>query len=138
MPTELDELIGKRLKAARRLLGFKSARAFSRHHHIPNSTYFQHETGKRSLNPSMLLTYATHLNVTPDWIISGDQNNNTETAINLPLLRLILKKEVYALLQPNPQYHFDKVIEFCMASYTHAVRKTMDNESKKTGLPFIT
>ena len=124
MVTELDALIGRRLQIARKALGFKSARSFARHHDIPESTYSQHETGKRSLNPSILVTYSAHLNVTPGWIISGEKKtNSSETALNLPLLRSILKKELFGLLQPNAQHHFNKVIDFCIESYTYAAKK---------------
>lgn len=124
MVTELDVLIGRRLQAARKALGFKSARSFARHHKIPESTYSQHETGKRSLSPSTLLTYCAHLNITPDWVIAGTQKNkNDESMLDLSLLRSILKKELFGLLQPNAQHHFNKVIDFCIDAYTHAAKK---------------
>ena len=124
MVTELDAQIGRRLQIARKALGFKSARSFARHHNIPESTYSQHETGKRSLNPSILLTYCAHLNITPGWIISGAQKaKDNEDTLNLPLLRAILKKELFGLLQPNAQHHFNKIIDFCVESYTHATKK---------------
>ncbi len=68
---ELDILIGKRLQQARKALGFKSARSFARKHAIPESTYSQHETGKRSLNPTILLSYCERLNIHPGWLILG-------------------------------------------------------------------
>lgn len=124
MITELDIQIGRRLQVARKILGFKSARSFARHHNIPESTYSQHETGKRSLNPNTLLTYATHLNISPGWIISGEKKSRkVENSLNLPLLRSILKKELFGLLQPNAQHHFNKVIDFCIESYANAAKK---------------
>ncbi len=69
---ELDLLIGKRLQTARRALGFKSARSFARKHGIPESTYSQHETGKRSLNPTILVSYCERLKITPGWLITGE------------------------------------------------------------------
>lgn len=133
MVTELDILIGRRLQIARKALGFKSARSFARHHHIPESTYSQHETGKRSLNPSILLTYANHLNITPGWIISGEKKiSETESTLNLPLLRSILKKELFGLLQPNAQHHFNKVIDFCIESYANAAKKRAKSELECT------
>ena len=124
MVTELDAQIGRRLQVARKALGFKSARSFARHHNIPESTYSQHETGKRSLSPSILLTYCDQLKVTPGWIVSGTQKvKDNEDILNLPLLRSILKKELFGLLQPNAQHHFNKLIDFCVEAYTHAVKK---------------
>ena len=69
---ELDLLIGKRLQMARRALGFKSARSFARKHGIPESTYSQHETGKRSLNPTTLVAYCDRLKIDPGWLICGN------------------------------------------------------------------
>lgn len=83
---ELDIQIGKRLQIARKSLGFKSARSFARKHGIPESTYSQHETGKRSLNPTTMLTYCERLNVNPGWLITGQQTRTTTTGLNLSVL----------------------------------------------------
>ena len=63
--------IGLRLKAARKAASYKTACAFAKHHHIPVSTYSQHENGKRVLNADILLQYGELLNVSPGWILSG-------------------------------------------------------------------
>jgi transcriptional regulator with XRE-family HTH domain len=76
---ELDLLIGKRLQTARKALGFKSARSFARQHGIPESTYSQHETGKRSLNPTTMVAYCERLNVNPGWLVTGEDNTNVDT-----------------------------------------------------------
>ena len=67
----LDQEIGKRLRKARKLRGYKSARAFAIEHKIPESTYSQHETGKRSLSPEIVLRYCDCLAVDPGWLLSG-------------------------------------------------------------------
>ncbi len=74
---ELDILIGKRLQQARKALGFKSARSFARKHEIPESTYSQHETGKRSLNPTTMLGYCERLNIHPGWLMLGTTHDVT-------------------------------------------------------------
>lgn len=69
--SDLDQEIGKRLRKARKLRGYKSARAFAIEQKIPESTYSQHETGKRSLSPEIVLHYCDCLQVDPGWLLSG-------------------------------------------------------------------
>ena len=69
--SDLDQEIGKRLRKARKLRGYKSARAFAIEHKIPESTYSQHETGKRSLNPEIVLRYCECLAIDTGWLLSG-------------------------------------------------------------------
>lgn len=71
----LDQEIGKRLRKARKLRGYKSARAFAIEQKIPESTYSQHETGKRSLSPEIVLRYSECLKVGPGWLLSGHETN---------------------------------------------------------------
>ena len=70
--SKLTEQIGLRLRAARRAAKFKSARIFAAQHNIPESTYSQHETGKRALNPDMLLRYSELLDMNPGWLLTGE------------------------------------------------------------------
>lgn len=70
--SKISEQIGLRLRAARRAASFKSARTFATQHKIPESTYSQHETGKRSLNPDMLLRYSELLDIDPGWLLTGE------------------------------------------------------------------
>ncbi len=70
--SKLSEQIGLRLRAARRAANFRSARTFAFQNEIPESTYSQHETGKRALSPEMLLNYSQLLNVDPGWLLTGD------------------------------------------------------------------
>lgn len=69
--SNLDQEIGKRLRRARKESGFKSARSFAIEQKIPESTYSQHETGKRSLSPEIVLRYCEAMNVDPGWLLSG-------------------------------------------------------------------
>ncbi len=59
------------MRAARRAAGYSSARDFATRHEIPESTYSQHETGKRSLSVNMLLRYSEVLNANPGWLLTG-------------------------------------------------------------------
>ncbi|MCB1827212.1 MAG: helix-turn-helix transcriptional regulator [Coxiellaceae bacterium] len=69
--SDLDQEIGKRLRKARKLRGYKSARSFAIERKIPESTYSQHETGKRSLSPEIVLRYCECLGIDPGWLLSG-------------------------------------------------------------------
>jgi len=64
--------IGARLRVARGLAGFRSAREFTLKYGIPASTYSQHETGKRALSIELLLHYCTLLNISPLWLMTGN------------------------------------------------------------------
>jgi transcriptional regulator with XRE-family HTH domain len=63
--------IGARLSAARRVV-FSSAREFANKYQMAESTYSQHETGKRALSVSVLLNYACWLEVSPGWLLTGE------------------------------------------------------------------
>ena len=122
---DLDQLIGQRLQAARQVRGFLSARAFARHHSIPATTYAQHEAGKRSLNPNILMTYCNHLNVDPGWLLTGESSKkeSIEPTVNLHLLQTILKNNLAPLLQMNVQQHFNRMMSFAMTLYSQALQK---------------
>lgn len=70
--SKLTEQIGLRLRAARRAANFRSARTFAAQYNIPASTYSQHETGKRALNPDMLLRYSDLFGMNPGWLLTGE------------------------------------------------------------------
>ena len=55
--------ISKRLKIARIASGYKTAKDFAAQHDIPNTTYSQHESGKRALSVENLCNYASLLNI---------------------------------------------------------------------------
>ena len=63
--------ICKRLKESRIKQGFFSARAFASHNSIPDSTYTQHESGKRKMSIETLIKYCKLLNIEPLWLITG-------------------------------------------------------------------
>ncbi len=69
--SELSEQLGQRLRAARKAANYKSARAFSSQHLIPETTYAQHESGKRSLNVETLIHYSRLLNISVGWLLTG-------------------------------------------------------------------
>lgn len=63
--------IAKRLKEARKARGFKAARTFSKLHQIAESTYAQHESGKRKLNITTLLEYSDLMQINGAWLLTG-------------------------------------------------------------------
>jgi|GEM_PF-1805836 DNA-binding XRE family transcriptional regulator len=67
------ESIYKRLKKARVQAGYASARYFANTHNISDSTYTQHESGKRKMSLSTLIFYAHLLKINSYWIITGIQ-----------------------------------------------------------------
>lgn len=75
--SRLSEQIGLRLKSARKAANYKSARDFSSQYHIPETTYSQHEAGKRALKAETLIYYSRVLNVNPGWLLTGDHRSYT-------------------------------------------------------------
>lgn len=112
--SELDVLIGQRLQQARKAIGFRSARSFARQHNIPESTYSQHETGKRSLNPTTLVDYCEKLKISPGWLISGQD----ATVIDAGLLAAVLEKTLVNIVTPNAQAQLKDIAALCVTSYT--------------------
>jgi transcriptional regulator with XRE-family HTH domain len=81
MKNKLTEEMGLRLRSARRAAGYKSARAFAIQHGISQSTYSQHETGKRSLVSKALLRYCQLFRISPAWLLTGKAEHSIiETA----------------------------------------------------------
>jgi hypothetical protein len=66
----LTDAIAARLSAARRVC-FDSARSFAKQFDVPESTYSQHETGKRALSVNALLEYSDWLSIDPGWMLTG-------------------------------------------------------------------
>ncbi|QGP56874.1 Helix-turn-helix domain protein (plasmid) [Piscirickettsia salmonis] len=93
--------ISKRLKLARINAGFRFARSFSEYFNIPYITYSQHESGKRTIKPEVILKYAEYLNISAAWLLTGCDNNNhhvaksilTDSIIDVELL-LNISREV--------------------------------------------
>lgn len=71
MSMTIAQQIGRRLRLARKACGYKSARAFATKYNIPESTYSQHETGKRALGPELLIFYSQCLGIEPGWLLTG-------------------------------------------------------------------
>lgn len=108
MISEIDKRIGERLQQARKGAGYRSARAFARAQSMPESTYSQHETGKRSLNPEMVIYYSQCFNVDPGWLVSG-----REPGIDVKQLRERLTVAIQKLM-PDYQVHLDAILNYCV------------------------
>ncbi len=81
--------ICKRLKEARIKRGFSSARNFALHQNIPDSTYTQHESGKRQISIGTLIYYSNLLDVSSAWLLTGKQNIQSKK--HYPILKLPTK-----------------------------------------------
>lgn len=64
--------IAMRLCAARKVMGFKTAKAFVTLYGIPKTTYSQHERGDRAISAAMLKKYAKLLKVNYEWLATGE------------------------------------------------------------------
>lgn len=67
----LTEAVAARLSAARRVR-YDSARSFAKAFNLPESTYSQHETGKRALSVNALMEYSERLAIDPGWLLTGN------------------------------------------------------------------
>ncbi|MBY0545095.1 MAG: helix-turn-helix domain-containing protein [Gammaproteobacteria bacterium] len=74
--------IAARLRRSRQVAGFKSAITFALHHGLSVSTYRYHESGRCILEDDALANYAHLLNVSLEWLITGDkEQNNTISSL---------------------------------------------------------
>jgi SOS-response transcriptional repressor LexA len=64
--------IAARLKTARVAAGYKTAKQFADAHSIAQGTYALHESGGRGLQREAAVEYAKLLNVSVDWLYTGE------------------------------------------------------------------
>ena len=122
---ELDFQIGKRLQKARKDAGFRSARAFARHHQIPESTYSQHETGKRSLSPTIVLHYCACFKIDPGWLISGQTDKAVEQQwLNTAVLQKALAEALQHFSVTQTDHQLEDIVEYCLSIYRNVVKAT--------------
>jgi transcriptional regulator with XRE-family HTH domain len=122
---ELDLEIGKRLQKARKNSGYRSARAFARHHSIPESTYSQHETGKRSLSPKMVIYYCECFNINPTWLISGQEEKPAEQQwLNTAVLQKALKESLLKFSVAPAGFRVEEIVSYCLTLYRNVVQAT--------------
>lgn len=65
------QAIANRLQAARKALGYRSARSFSLKNEQPVTTYRQHETGDRKLDAISIRKYCASMGVHESWLLTG-------------------------------------------------------------------
>lgn len=66
-----EKTIANRLKQIRVNAGFTTTNEFARINDLPHSTYWQHETGQRSISIQYAAKYCSILNISLDWLILG-------------------------------------------------------------------
>jgi transcriptional regulator with XRE-family HTH domain len=99
MSIKLVEEIAKRLKASRKAAGYKSAKDFAISQNMPLSTYSQHETGKRSINAELIITYSSKLEINPYWLLTGKGDPYFGTIG--PEKRAIIEQENYSITKES-------------------------------------
>ena len=62
----------ERLRKARIEAGYKTSADFARAHNLPEGTYRSHETGIRGLTRHTAIAYAGLLNVSVEWLLTGN------------------------------------------------------------------
>lgn len=65
------QAIANRLQAARKALGYRSARSFSLKNDQPVTTFRQHETGERKLDAISIRKYCDAMGVNESWLLTG-------------------------------------------------------------------
>lgn len=108
--------ISKRLKISRIANGYKTAKEFAVQHSIPNTTYSQHESGKRALSVENLCNYAEILNIEPSWLILGYGDPCNHKKSNLESIILEIQDKMVSTgeinLPPVPLIEKDKKLSF--------------------------
>src|ERR1700727_955809 len=100
MLINLTKEIAKRLKAARKAAGFKSARDFALAQNIALSTYAQHEAGKRSINAELIINYSKTFQINPYWLLTGD--GDPYSGVIDKERKAILEHETYSISRNPP------------------------------------
>ena len=98
----INKQIGVRLRAARRYAEYSSAKAFAKKHSIAESTYSQHETGKRALNAEALAHYSELLNINPGWLLTGQGQPSTATGESVNSVQALLLMQESTLPRLGP------------------------------------
>ena len=71
------EGIHKRLKLAREVAGYKTAKQFAKKFDIPLSTYSNHENDKRTISLEIAKRYADFLKIDLCWLLTGNNHKNS-------------------------------------------------------------
>ncbi len=140
--------IANRLKEARSRRGFRSARSFSKYNGFAESTYAQHESGKRKLNIETLLIYSQKLSIEPEWLLTGEepfsltavdnsktkdafiQANQSELEKKYLLANVKTLTRIVTLLLPSIASH--KINSYqALITITHEIYANIENDSEK-------
>lgn len=79
---------GPRLRQARQAAGYRTAREFADTHDIPQPTYTMHELGKRALKRETAVRYAKALNISLEWLMTGNGKGPSESPALRPIATL--------------------------------------------------
>lgn len=128
----ITKQIAKRLREARLKAGFKSLKDFTVLNSIPLSTYSQHETGKRAINAELILIYSELLDINPDWLLTGNNQNLETTEMQAKELLKIIFLETESLFYDNSiKLSYRELIDYCFDIYNVVSPLTINIEEKK-------
>lgn len=152
MAENANKLVGARLRTARKINKFRSAKAFSEHIDVPFTTYSQHESGARSMSTSSLIKYCKELSVSADWLLldlgqlhHSDLETLDSDFRNKEKLLVIKDKEIMtvniklysSILLEYMKYHDeislspDDILEFCNDIYNNLIVTSADDATRQ-------
>ncbi|MCD6039571.1 MAG: family transcriptional regulator [Gammaproteobacteria bacterium] len=159
MAIKLTDDIAKRVRAARKAVGFKSAKDFASKYNIPLSTYSQHETGKRSINAELIINYSSYFQINPCWLLTGhgepffgenqqdkkdiierevfsispkiNDQQNKYNQIELALLRKILLAAEPLFEDKSSTLSYPAIVNHCLEIYDTVSKLDADMEEKE-------
>lgn len=88
MTPKSDNHIAHRLRVARTTAGYLTAREFALKNDLNIPTYQQHESGRREARAVTLEKYASLLNISLVWLITGKNKEDTPTLFNQEIITL--------------------------------------------------
>jgi transcriptional regulator with XRE-family HTH domain len=146
--------IAERLKSARKAMGYPSARNFAKFHKIPESTYSQHESGKRLLNLKTLFNYSYLLSINHEWLLTGKGeflsqinkednvfskkrvlkpiSKDTCSYVNVTLLSEIFMETIPHIDKNKIQSEYNTIVNYCYTVYNNLFLSSANKKTKKT------
>jgi transcriptional regulator with XRE-family HTH domain len=120
---DLAQEIGKRLRAARKAAGYRSATALSAAKHIPMSTYSQHESGKRALNADTLFYYGDLFGISAGWLLTGEGEPYAAHIENADTKTSILSEELFDVANPGQLKMMEQTLQPITSRIAHVDMK---------------
>jgi DNA-binding XRE family transcriptional regulator len=124
----VDTSRARRLKEARENMGYPSAAAAARQLNIPESTYREHENGRRPIGIDEAVMYSREFRVTLTWLATGEHPYPRDPELAelisqlsphgmqriLPVIRAVLRNAVRVERSANPRPLREKIVDTLM------------------------